>query len=118
MAAKSSPYTNYSQLTPTAISVFQHPCLYSGDFNCWHTDWRYDSISSDGECWVNWAVQGNLVLLHNLEYPPGFFGHWRSYTNPDLAFANVGYESWSLNRHVFQKFLWAQHCPTFADHWC
>ena len=29
-----------SQLTPTAIPVLQHPCLYSGDFNCWDTDWK------------------------------------------------------------------------------
>jgi len=28
----------HSLLTPTAIPVFPYPCLYSGDFNCQHTD--------------------------------------------------------------------------------
>ena len=45
-----------SQLTPTVIPVFQRPCLYSGDFNCWHIDWRYDPISPDGECMANCAT--------------------------------------------------------------
>ena len=29
------------RLIPTAIPVFQHPCLYAVDFNCQHTDWGY-----------------------------------------------------------------------------
>ena len=44
------------QLIPAAILVFQHFCLYSGDFNCWHTDWGYYSISPDGECLANSAA--------------------------------------------------------------
>ena len=62
-----------SQLTPTAIPVFQHPCLYSGDFNCWHTAWGYNSISPDGQFLANGAAQGNLVLFDNPKGVPSFF---------------------------------------------
>ena len=83
-----------SRLTPTAIPVFQHPCLYSGNFNCWLTDWGYDSISPYGECLANWTAQDNLLLLHNPKDAPSFFsGRWHTGTNPDLAFASVGHES-------------------------
>ena len=42
------------QSTPTAVPVFQHPCLYFNGFNYWHTDWAYNSICPDGECLTNW----------------------------------------------------------------
>ena len=102
-----------SQLTPTAIPVFQHLCLYSGNFNCWQTDWGYDSISPDGECLANWAAQGNLVLLHIPKNAPSFFsGRWHISTNPDLAIANVSYEIWSLDRSILEKFRSSQHRPS------
>ena len=50
------------QLTPIAIPGFNIPVSILDDFNYWHTDWGYDSISPDGECLANWAAQGNLVL--------------------------------------------------------
>ena len=45
-----------SQLTAIVIAVFESPCRYSGDSNCWHTHWGYDFISPDGECLANWAA--------------------------------------------------------------
>ena len=100
--------TSNSQLTPTVILVFHHLCLYSGDFNCSHTDWGHDSISPNGNRLANWAAQCNLVLLHNPRNAPSFFsGSWHIGTNPNIA--TVGYESWSLDRHVFEKFSRSQH---------
>ena len=102
-----------SQLTPTAISVFQQPCLSSGDFNCWNTDWGYDSISPDGECLANWAALDNFVLLHDPKDVPSFFsGRWHTGTNRGLAFASVGHESWSLDICTLEKFLRSQHRPS------
>ena len=99
-----------SQLTPTAIPVFQHHRLYSGDFNCWHIDWGHDFISLDGECLNNCAAQGNLVLLNKPKDAPRFFsGRWHTGNNPYLAFASVDYESWSLVRGIFETFCRSQH---------
>ena len=101
------------QLTSTAIPVFQDRCLYSGDFNCWHTDWVHDYIIIDGECLDNLAAQGNLLLLHNLKDAPRFFsGRWHTGNNPDLDFASVDHESWSLVRRILEKFRRSQHQPS------
>ena len=95
-----------SQLTPTVISLFQHPCFYSGDFNCWDTDWGYDSISSDRKCLANWSAQDNLVLLHNPKDALSFFSDcWHTGNNPDVAFESVGHESWSLDRLFLRNIL-------------
>ena len=102
-----------SQLTPMAIPVFQYPCLYAGDFNCWHTDWGYDSITPDGERLADWAAQGNLVLLYSSKDPPSFFsGRWNTGTNPDLVFASAGHDSLSLDRRILEKFPRSQHRPS------
>ena len=74
------------QLTITVIPVFQYLGLYYGDFNCWHTGWRYDSISRGGKCLANLAAQDNLVFLHHLKDAPSFFsGLWNTDTIPDLT---------------------------------
>jgi len=62
-----------SRLTLTAIPVFPYLCLYSGDFYCQLTNWRYNTISADGECLVDWAMKNNLVLLHNSKDAPSFY---------------------------------------------
>ena len=54
-----------SRMIPSAISVFPHPCLYAGDFNCQHVDWGYSTTSPDGESLVDWVTKSNLALLHN-----------------------------------------------------
>ena len=59
-----------SQLTPSAIPVFPHPSLYSGDFNCQHTGWGYKSTSPDGECLADWATRCDFMLLHNPKDAP------------------------------------------------
>ena len=38
------------------LSVFPHPGLYAGDFNCRHADWGYDDNSPDGECLAGLAI--------------------------------------------------------------
>ena len=78
-----------------------------------HTGWGYDFISPDEECLANWAAHCNHVLFHNLKNAPSFFsGRWHTGTNPDLVFASVGLESWSVDRRILEKFLWSQHRPS------
>jgi len=101
-----------SRLTPTAIPVFPHPCLYSGDFNCQHTDWGYNTISADGECLVDWATKNNLVLLNNPKDAPSFYsGRWNTGTNPDLAFVSTSDRCFH-DRRVLDRFPRSQHRPS------
>ena len=101
------------RLTPTAIPVFTHPCLYAGDFNCQHTDWGYNYTSQDGECLADWASKNTLALLYNPKDVPSFFsGRWKSGTNPDLAFASTGLHSWNLDRCILEVFPRSQHRPS------
>ena len=50
-----------TRLRTLDLSVFPHPCLYAGDFNCCYADWGYDDNSPDGECLGGWASV--IVLL-------------------------------------------------------
>ena len=83
-----------TQLSPTSILTYAHPCLYAGDFNCQHADWGYSSNSRDVVNLVDWANKNALDLLHNPKNAPGFFsGRSNSGTNPDLAFLSLGRDS-------------------------
>ena len=79
------------QLRTLDLSVFPHPCLYAGNFNCRHADWGYDDNSLDGECLAGWASINCLALLYNAKDAASFYsGCWNNGTNPDLAFTSVG----------------------------
>ena len=93
--------------------MFPHPCLYTGDFNCHHTDWGYDNNSPDGECLGGWASINCLALLYNAKDAASFYsGCWNTGTNPDLAFASVGPNSCLPRRRVLKKFPRSQHRPS------
>ena len=61
-----------SQVTPTSIPMFSHPCLYAGDFNWQHTNWGCTNTNEDGSCLATWAAGGNLSLLHDPKEPASF----------------------------------------------
>ena len=73
-------------MTVTLIQVFHVPCIYASDFNCHHTDWRYNSINSDRECLAAWAANNDLTHHDLKNYPTFYSGCWKSETNPNLAF--------------------------------
>ena len=78
------------QLILTSLPVFNTPCIYAGDFNCQHTDWGYNNISPDGECLSVWAANNDLTFLQDPKGNFTFYSrHWKSETNPDLAFARI-----------------------------
>ena len=100
-------------LTPNAILVFPHTCLYADDFICQHTDCGYHSITPDGKCVSDWAASSGLVLLNNPKDAPSFFsGRWNTVTNPDLAFASASHNSWHLDRRTLEKLPRSQHRPS------
>ena len=79
-----------TRLQTLDFPVFPHPCLYAGDFNCFHTDWGYDDNRPDGECLADWASINCLALLYNAKDTASFYsGRWNTGINPDLAFASV-----------------------------
>ena len=95
------------------LTMFPHPCLYPGDFNCRHADWGYNDNSPNGECLAGWASINCLALLYNAKYTASFYsGCWNTGTNPDLAFASVGPNSCLLDRCVLDKFPRSQHRPS------
>jgi len=72
----------------TATPVF--PYLYSGDFNCQHTDWGYNTISANGECLVDWATKNNLILSSSQPQGTPTLEHR---ANPDLATVSTSGDS-------------------------
>ena len=44
-----------TRLQASDLPVFQHLCLYAGDFNCPDAGWGYGANSVDGECVAGWA---------------------------------------------------------------
>ena len=66
-----------SQMTPTSVPMFSHPCLHAGDFNYQHTNWDYNSVNEDGRCLATWAAGGNLSLQYDPKGPASFLsGRW------------------------------------------
>ena len=102
-----------TRLRSLDLSVFPHPCLYTGDFNCSHVDWGYNDNSPDGECLAGWASINCVALLYNAKGPASFYsGRWNTGTNPDLAFASVGPNSHLPDKRVLEKFPRSQHRPS------
>ena len=110
---------NVYKLPPTRlrsldIPVFPHLCNYAGDFNCGHVDLGYDDSSSDGECLAGWTSINCLALLYHAKDAARFYsGHWKTGTNPDLAFASAGLNNRSPNRPVLKKFPRSRHRSLF-----
>ena len=102
-----------TRLRTLDLTVFPHPCLYAGDFNCRYADWGYDDNSPEGECLAGWASINCLALLYNAKDAASFYsGRWNTGTNPDLAFASVGPNSRLPDRRVLDKFPRSQHRPS------
>ena len=61
---------NVYKLPPTRLrfldlSVFPHPCLYAGDFNCRHADWVMMTTVRTVSTWLAGQV---LIVLLKLVY--------------------------------------------------
>ena len=77
-------------------------------------DWGCDDNSPDGECLAGWESINCLALLYNAKDAASFYsGHWKTGTNPDLAFASVGSNSCLPDRRVPEKFPRSQHRLSF-----
>ena len=105
------PKTSFSNLP-----IYDHPVIYSGDFNCQNEQWGYKNTTPDGEALANWASTTNLTLLYDSKQPCSFTsGRWQTGTNPDLAFCSSRDRS-TAQRTVISKFPRSQHRPSLITH--
>ena len=66
--------------------------------------WGYGFTSLVEQCFVDWAVMGNLTLLCNPKDAPSFFSdHWNTGGNPHLIFASTGLDNLQLDRLILEK---------------
>ena len=104
-----------TRLPVSDLSVFTHPCLYAGNFNCPHVDWGYNTNSADGDCLLAWVSSNNLALLHDPKDEPSFHsGRLNTGTNLALSFTTVGPDSRLSYRRVLEKFPRSQHQPSLT----
>lgn len=105
------PKTSFSNLP-----IYDHPVIYSGDFNCQNEQWGYKNTTPDGEALANWASTTNLTLLYDSKQPCSFTsGRWQTGTNPDLAFCSSRDRA-TAQRTVISKFPRSQHRPSLITH--
>ena len=54
---------------PGSLPHAPAPAVHTGDFNCWNTDWGYDTIYPDGTYQADWAFTVDASLLFNPKEP-------------------------------------------------
>ena len=96
--------------------LYQHPAIYSGDFNCHHTPWGYSSNNPDREALHDGTHTVDLKLLCDHKQAKSFhLAVWNTQTNPDLTFYSCDVNS--LSPHpVGGNFPKSQHRPTIIYH--
>ena len=106
-----------TRLRSPDFPVFPQTCVYAGDFNCHHVDWRCDNSSPDGEYLAGWeSINGFALLYNDKDVARSYCGRWNTGTNPDLAFAKVGPKSHLPDRRVLAKLPRSQHRPRLLHH--
>ena len=98
---------------------FDHPAIYSGDFNCHHTSWGYARNNPDGDALHDWSTNIDLKLLFDPNQPKTFHSAvWKTYTNPDLSFFTHDPNSVLPDpvHNVIGNFPKSQHRPTIIHH--
>ena len=102
-----------NKLQPGSLPHAPAPAVYTGDFNCWNTDWGYNTIYPDGMYLADWAFTVDASLLFNPKEPQSFISRrWNTKTNPDLAFTKVIRLELLPVRRVLDKFPYSQHRPS------
>ena len=98
---------------------YEHPAIYSGDFNCHHTSWGYSRNDPAGVALYDWSSTIDLKFLYDPNQPKSFHSAaWNTLTNPDLMFYTHDINS-SLPHpvhNVIGNFPKSQHRPTIIYH--
>ena len=98
---------------------YEHPAIYSEDFNCHHISWGYSRNDPDGVALCDWTSTIDLKLLYDPNQPKSFHSAaWNTFTNPDLTFYRHDINS-SLPHpvhNVIGNFPKSQHRPTIIHH--
>ena len=99
-----------TRLRSLDLTMFSHPYLYAGDFNCRHVNCGYNDNNLDGECLAVWTSTNCLVLPYNAKDTTSFYsGRWNTGINSNLAFVSIGPDSCLPDRRVHEKFPRSQH---------
>lgn len=101
------------------LPTYNHPAIYSGDFNCHHTSWGYSTNDSDGDALHDWTHTIDIRMLYDHKQPKTFHSAvWGTNTNPDLTF--YSHIPNSISPHPVHKvcgsFPRSQHRPTIICH--
>lgn len=103
---------------PGVLPTFDHPCIYTGDFNSHHTNWRYDTVDENGETLVQWAESSNMHLVFDIKDKGTFHSaRWGRDYNPDLIFVSKDQLDQPLHvtRTVLSNFPNSQHRPVMVE---
>ena len=102
----------------TVLPSFEHPVLYTGDFNSHHSQWGYLSDDTQGINLVNWAEINSLFLVFDAKDPSTFHSaRWLRGYSPDLCFCSSDHSSrpTAVNRMVLDSFPHSQHRPVLLS---
>ena len=89
--------------------------LILGDFNSHNTIWSYDQNDHNGEAVEEWALAGDLTLLHDAKDDVSFqSARWRRGYNPDLAFVSSKHHQ-SFLKTMSKPIPKSQHRPITID---
>lgn len=101
------------QWSQRPFPIYDHPCIYIGDFNSHHQLWGYNQPDQNGEVLCDWCETNSLQLVYDAKDKSTFYSaRWRAWYNPDLCFTSMHQgEAVPCVRQVLGKFPNSQHCP-------
>jgi len=108
--------TNVYHPPNSILDIRQLPVIYdqhivSGDFNCHHELWGYQSSNPNGENLANRTSNYNLQVVYDPKQPATFESRrWHTGTNPDVTFCTT-VNGVTPTREVLDRFPLSQHCP-------
>ncbi|CAK1594808.1 unnamed protein product [Parnassius mnemosyne] len=111
-------YKPTNSLWTTNLPAFPYPCLYAGDFNSYHTTWRYNKNDANGKHLVQWAENNNVHLVFNAKDSGSFrSARWKRDYNPDLTFTTCDINRTPLQttRRILSDVPNSQHRPVLVE---
>nr|CAI5839543.1 unnamed protein product [Callosobruchus analis] len=99
------------------LPQYQHPAIYSGDFNSHHTEWKYQHNDTNGERLYNWTTENNIQLIFDAKERGTFKSRvWNREYNPDLTFVTTSNSGQPIHaqRCILKDLPKSQHRPALT----
>lgn len=99
------------------LPQYQHPAVYSGDFNSHHTEWKYQHNDTNGERLYDWITENNIQLIFDAKERGSFKSRvWNREYNPDLTFVTTSNSGQPIHaqRCILKDFPKSQHRPALT----